>query len=338
MDTSNIIDQSTLNKIVEHYHLGNIISDPRILKGGLLHQQWKLITSQGNYVIKQLNPEIITKHDAFNRYRISERIAEAYSNIINVVCATVVNNDPLFTVDNHTFMLFPYINAVHINQNEIEMKHVINISDALATMHTAHIKIDNPPEAEDIFIDLSEIHGLTKKLQSIQPDITNKLQNTSQLIISMMNDYKKHKSSLLTNTIISHRDLDAKNVIWDKNNQYYIIDWESAGLINQIFDLLSTAVYWSMNGEYMIDTNYYHSFIQNYLNKTSIAIDNDQFKASYVALLATWINWLFFNFNRILNQDENSAEYNVAVKESVSTLTAIEHIHLQKDQILLEWQ
>ena len=49
---------------------------------------------------------------------------------------------------------------------------------------------------------------------------------------------------LSTTTVISHRDLDPKNVMWNYNKPV-LIDWESAGYINPMQDLIETAIYWS---------------------------------------------------------------------------------------------
>ncbi|MFS1511599.1 phosphotransferase [Chengkuizengella sp. SCS-71B] len=51
---------------------------------------------------------------------------------------------------------------------------------------------------------------------------------------------------LASNTVISHRDLDSKNVMWNQDNPV-LIDWESAGYINPMQDLIETAIYWSEN-------------------------------------------------------------------------------------------
>lgn len=112
-----------------------VIFDIQRLKD--IYQQWKLTTHKGDYVLKQFNPTIIKKPNAVARYRISGKIAKKYSKYINAVYAMTVNNDTLFAVNNHTFMLFPYIDATPLNQNEIEMKHVIKMSNALAIMHSA---------------------------------------------------------------------------------------------------------------------------------------------------------------------------------------------------------
>ena len=68
------------------------------------------------------------------------------------------------------------------------------------------------------------------------------------------------------------------------------------------------------------------------------ALNTDPLNASYIALLASWISWLFLNLNRVVNIHENSVEYKIAVKESLSTLTAIERVHLQRAKIIKQFE
>lgn len=47
------------------------------------------------------------------------------------------------------------------------------------------------------------------------------------------------------NIVISHRDLDPKNVMWSSEGQPVIIDWEAAGWVNPAQELMEVALYWS---------------------------------------------------------------------------------------------
>lgn len=63
--------------------------------------------------------------------------------------------------------------------------------------------------------------------------------------------------------VISHRDLDHKNVLWNQDNPI-IIDWEAAGYINPMQELIETAFYWSENEIGSIDKKRFFAFIDGY--------------------------------------------------------------------------
>ena len=50
---------------------------PQAVQGGMLHQIWRLHTSQGVFAVKQLNPVIMGKGGMRDAYRLTEHIAEA---------------------------------------------------------------------------------------------------------------------------------------------------------------------------------------------------------------------------------------------------------------------
>lgn len=63
-----------------------------------------------------------------------------------------------------------------------------------------------------------------------------------------MDEYNRYKSSLLTNTIISHRDLDPKNVLWDKNPTEYRV-----ALKESIFTLTAIERLHSQNDKILLE-------------------------------------------------------------------------------------
>ena len=48
--------------------------------------------------------------------------------------------------------------------------------------------------------------------------------------------------------VISHRDLDPKNVMWN-GSEPLVIDWEAAGYVNPYQEFLEVLNYWADDGE-----------------------------------------------------------------------------------------
>ncbi|WP_448916631.1 phosphotransferase [Eubacterium ramulus] len=71
-------------------------------------------------------------------------------------------------------------------------------------------------------------------------------------------DVVENAAKLKCNQVISHRDLDPKNIMW-KNDVPYIIDWEVAGYINPYEELIQVLNYW------IVDEN------QNYNKEKQVA-------------------------------------------------------------------
>ena len=57
-----------------HYNLGKVLSITK-LTGGLMHQMYKVETSNNIYAIKVLNREVISRPEAYANFVTSETIA-----------------------------------------------------------------------------------------------------------------------------------------------------------------------------------------------------------------------------------------------------------------------
>ena len=64
-------EESLLKKFCEEHNLGSLISISQ-LTGGLMHKMFKVETDKGIYAIKVLNPEVMSREEAYNNFVISE--------------------------------------------------------------------------------------------------------------------------------------------------------------------------------------------------------------------------------------------------------------------------
>ena len=83
------------------------------------------------------------------------------------------------------------------------------------------------------------------------------------------------RKEILNHVVVSHRDLDLPNVLWDINDTPTIIDWESSGVVNPCEELLETAWDWSGGQEYF-DEEKFKCFIHTYKNNGGDLKDLDK--------------------------------------------------------------
>jgi thiamine kinase-like enzyme len=50
----------------------------------------------------------------------------------------------------------------------------------------------------------------------------------SEKIVELQEKYNENLSIFNSDIVISHRDIDQKNVLWDNKNNAMIIDWEAS--------------------------------------------------------------------------------------------------------------
>jgi len=74
-------------KLCNILHLGEIVGTPEVMTGGLLHRMYAIETRQRKYAIKALNPQIMLRPMAMQKFINSERIANIALNNIPALTA-----------------------------------------------------------------------------------------------------------------------------------------------------------------------------------------------------------------------------------------------------------
>ena len=155
------------------------------------------------------------------------------------------------------------------------------------------------------FSSLEKECNISYELDEINFDFyLSKIKN--QNIYKLVDDIKKRFSEIDKESIrclkiikekkvISHRDLDLPNVLWNNDNMPVIIDWETSGWVNPTLEVIDTAWNWSGGKDYF-DKNKYKLFLDTYLKEGGILDDYEiAFKADYKAKL----RWFEYNLKRI---------------------------------------
>ena len=150
-----------------------------------------------------------------------------------------ITSKPIFL--NEEFMIYEYTKGIHKSKlSKIELK---NLVSKIKTFHK--FKTDEKP------YDLKkDLENYSKKLSSQK---SKKLINKSLKSIKKLEKYKYEP-------VLSHHDLNPKNIIFDKNS-LKIIDWEYAGVNDRFFDLACVCVEFKLtkDEEKIVFHNYFRS-------------------------------------------------------------------------------
>ena len=87
-----------MNKIIKNLisklNLGKIIEEPKRIEGGLLNKMFKISTNKGNYALKLLNPEVMTRNDGKKNKIFTEKVSNiAKSKGIKCISAYEINGE-----------------------------------------------------------------------------------------------------------------------------------------------------------------------------------------------------------------------------------------------------
>lgn len=259
----NIIYNKDFEGLCNTSFLGELVNEPKSITGGLLHRMYAIETTKGKYAVKLLNPQIMIRPGAMQNYINSERISTLVSTKIPAIPAKKINGDFIQNVNGQYYLVFNWIEGKSLNQGEIDNIHCEVIGEILADIHKTDFSglgITNEKANKghltdwDYYLHKGNIEGsewveiLLENLDNLK-DLNS---STTEAIEYLSSDM-----------ILSHRDLDPKNVMWNFHKPV-LIDWESAGFINPMQDLIETAIYWSVNDIGEIDKERFFTFIGGY--------------------------------------------------------------------------
>lgn len=304
-----------IEKFCEINNLG-IVTNITKLTGGLMHKMFKVETNKGIYAIKVLNPEVMSREEAYNNFVVSETIANlAKDNGIVVSSAISINNNYLNKFEDKYYMVFDFVDGKVLTDEEITIEHCRKIGEILSKIHS----LDYPNLGLD-----SEIVEYTR-LYDWESYINNSNFDKMSYNELFLSNYKKYNSILKranerfndSNTVLTicHRDMDPKNVMWNNDNPI-VIDWESASLANPYRELLEDALCWSGFLSNSFDEKKFIAVIEAYAKNKNIQ-DIEWFDVICGNLVGRF-GWLKYNLERSLGIKSNDTEEMKLAENEVS--------------------
>lgn len=283
----------SINKLLIKCSLGKCLNKPIRVTGGLLNRMYKVVTNSGTYAIKTLNSEVMKRSTAMNNHIVAEKVANiAKQNGVKCLPAKIINNKTIQECDGKYFLIFNWFDGKPISDEEISIDKCKSIAKELAKIHS--ISFDEVKQECKAYYDLSLVNWdlYIERIENIK--LKNLLKDNIELFKELDKKAVNSINLIQDNLVISHKDLDLPNILWNKDD-FIIIDWESTGMVNPIMELIDTAWNWS-GGQNCFDIEKFRCFIEEYkkyigdLKNFNIAIDAE-FKAKF--------GWLEYNLKRV---------------------------------------
>jgi Ser/Thr protein kinase RdoA (MazF antagonist) len=332
---SNLQYNIQFNKLCRHLQLGEMVGQEVRLSGGLLHRMYGIETTKGKYAVKALNPEIMSRPTAMKNYMNSEKIVNIVSNRnIPAIPAIQMNGIVVHNIDSQYYLVFPWVNGKSLEIYNITRAHCKKIGSILADIHSINfldVDIDNDLSCDDLTIDWNNYLQIGRKNKSVWADLLHGNLENFYYLTSCAN---KAAKTLASDMVISHRDLDSKNVMWYLGNPN-VIDWEAAGYVNPLQELTETALSLAGDGRGRINKDNFCAVISSYKGKSERLCG--EWKTVLDSGFAGKFGWLEYNLKRslgILSADEE--EQNLGTDQVIKTIDAIND-YASIIPLLLEW-
>lgn len=319
-------DERKFQVVCSMLGLGSLTAGPAQVFGGLLHRMFRVSTTQGQYAVKKMNPEIMGRPGVYDNFRRSEKIARAaYEAGIPAVCAIRLDGEFMHAIDEDVFMVFDWVEGISLPTTAASPEQCRQIGSLLARIHRLDVEI---PESDrgtmgamtPILWDSLAAQGAVQEvswsgeLAAAVPDLDLW---TMRCIQSM--------AELQSRFVASHRDLDQKNVLWRDERSPQIIDWEAAGYTNPAMDLVDVALNWGGLTSGQVERESLEAVVQGYLDSGGSI--SETWEAAFYANLAGRLGWLEYSMKRsigVIAADEE--ERQLGIRETEATLASLRMI------------
>jgi thiamine kinase-like enzyme len=309
-----------LDKICANFDLGAPNKTPVRVYGGLLHTMWRVDTDKASYAIKQLSPKIDLKNpNIICNYELTEHIADMFSKLgIPAVSAIAKGENHLFVLDGAAFLVYPWVYAKALDA--VSMPHAMKVAEIIAKMHLINLDV---PDMQDLQFDIHEnekILELINAADEYECAYVEDLMKYSNNLITINTFYRDAMPVLKQKSVISHGDLDQKNVLWDQNDNPILIDWESARRLNPTYEILNVSFDWSGSA-----TNFNRALFLEMLGtykESGGMVDEEHLIPAFYGVLGNCLNWMVYNIERscVMIESENK---NIGVEQVVQSLATI---------------
>ncbi len=318
------MDNNQTLAICSAFQLGKTLNDIVPIHGGLIHRMWRLDTEYGSYAIKELDRAIMKRPRIHESYIQSEEIASFLKGQnIPAVTALIRNKTPLFETGGAIVMVFPWIEAQTLTLNQVTPEHAHQIGRLVAYIHAVKMSSVDFPIPEIHFIATERWQTHIVQARNKQMPWAEEAHKNLPNLIAWTDLSRKAKQQLNNHLIISHRDMDPKNVMWRNANSPLLIDWEGAGLINPTAEIINVAMEWAGMTEVTFRENIFAAVISGYrANQGRIATEEVQ--AAFHGLMGGLLDWLEFNMFRSIDSSKFDTEtQQLGVTETAMTLNKL---------------
>ncbi|MCM1525499.1 MAG: phosphotransferase [Ruminococcus sp.] len=314
-------------KICEKLELGELLSPPLRLNGGLTHKIYMLSAEKGKYAVKLLNPYIMKRPDAADNFRRAEELEDILAaNGVPVLPALTADGKKMQTLDGIFFYLFDFYGGRTLHGKLIHESHCREMGKALAHIHMTDVGEDYMPKNAE----KTDWEFYYKEITKVNGEIGCLLRSRIPLLENFRERNAEALAMLPRISAVCHNDMDSKNVLW-RDNGYRIIDLECLSYSSPFTEMYETALCWSGLDECDMDIGKLTAFICAYTDAGGFKpIDPEILFYSNI----NRIQWLEYNLKRILGIDCHESERDIGISETAAALDHIAYYCGMKDEII----
>jgi thiamine kinase-like enzyme len=300
--------------------------------GGFHHCMWRLETPGGCFAVKQLADDMDMKDAAtVTQINASEATAREFSRHgVPALSSLHLDRQHLQLLDGAGYLVYPWTNATACHRNGIEERHAVIVARTLARMHRSDIKVPELRDVPAFPVTAERVKDLVQLARQRNVRYSDILADRLDDILRIVALHAPALARLEGHQVISHGDLDHKNVLWDEAGEPLLIDWESARRLNPTYELLLEALDWGGITAHF-DARPFTTILQAYTDAGGQIVE-DIIPACSDAIQGAWVSWLLYNVGRAVGL-EDTRQRAIGSSQVDLVLSALLRMEKQKDRL-----
>ena len=312
------MNKELVEEICKKNNLGNVIRDVCAVSGGLLHKMWHIETEKGQYAINELNEEIIKRVGVIDSFELSESIAAQLVTVSIPAIAGLPNSSRVVqNISGVAVIVYEWIEGFTLSTDAASPDQAYLIGKLIGEIHKVNLKESR------VQIGLPQVftnEHWQKVIAEFQERFPESILKLDQIIEwNSRTDGLLHKLEL--NLVVTHGDIDQKNVIWKDNSHPYIIDWESVSRTNPGLEIVDASLNWGGLVSGKIDTKSKEAVMCGYKSVGMSVSEN--ISDLLLGCVMKWLPWLEFNIRRAVTSPKNTKEYELGLSQTENTIRSI---------------
>jgi thiamine kinase-like enzyme len=290
-----------IGQLCSEFDLGQPLGTLVPVHGGFHHRMWRLDADAGRFAVKQLSPDAECSSPAVrSHFNSTEAAAAAFSEAgVPALVALCRDGQFLHVYDGTGYLVYPWTDAKARGKNDITSRQAGSVAGIMAKMHRAGVQVPGLSAAQ------YDIHSEDKILALVEWALQRNIRDAREMesrLPSMLEVVRLQSEAiriLSRHLVVSHGDLDHKNVLWSAKGEPVLIDWESVRWLNPTYELILEALDWSgITGNF--SPRAFTEFLQNYRQAGGV-MDSEAVDASINCVFGDWLNWLMYNVGRAMD-------------------------------------
>lgn len=268
------------------------------VSGGFHHRMWRLETQNGCFAVKQLADDMDMNDAAtVEQINATEITAHEFScHEIPSLYSLHLDRQHLHLLDGVGYLVYPWTNATACHRNGIEEYHAITVASTLAHMHRSDIQVPELRDVPAFPVTAERVVDLVQLARQRNVRYSDILEDRLDDILRIVALHAPALEQLESHQVVSHGDLDHKNILWDEKGEPLLIDWESARRLNPTYELLLEALDWGGITAHF-DARPFTTILRAYIDAGGRIVE-DMIPAASDAIQGAWVNWLLYNVGR----------------------------------------